>query len=324
MRRRIRWSATVLALLLVATFAGPGWGSEVKKLAIGSGNTTGVYYAAAAALAKVVNRDSDATGLRLVNQASQGSEQNINDVLEGKVAFGLAQADMLDKAVQGQGPWQGRPQTALRTVLALHTESLTVVAAEDAKISSLADLKGKRVNIGAPGSADNENARKLLELVGVKPEEVELRETPAALASDLLQADEIDAYFYTVGHPNLSVREATSGKRKAHLVPLPQELIRQFTATRSYLQAVSIPVELYPGVENRQPVPTVGEKAILFARADLDEAAVRQMVKAVLENLDLFRRQHMALAALAAPEMAKAPMQHPGAQAALREAGLLK
>jgi hypothetical protein len=319
---------TILALLLAATFASPvtGWAGEVKKLAIGSGNTAGVYYAASAALAKVVNRNSPDTGLHLINQTSQGSEQNIDDVLQGKVAFGLAQADMLFKATNGLGPWEGRPQADLRGVLALHSEALTLVAAEDAEIAGLAELKGKRVNIGAPGSSDNENARRLLELVGVGPEEVQLREEPAALASDLLQAGEIDAYFFTVGHPNLSVREASSGKRKARLVALPPELIAHFTAAKPFLLTVSIPVDQYPGLESRVPVPSVGVKAVLFTRADLDEATVRLLVRTVIENLDLFRRQHLAISALTAPEMAAVSVLslHPGAQGYLREAGLLQ
>jgi TRAP transporter TAXI family solute receptor len=315
-------------LLLAASLAGPvtGWAGETKKLTIGSGNTTGVYYAAAAALAKVVNRTSGESGLRLVNQASQGSEQNINDVLAGKVAFGLAQADMLDKATLGRGPWQGHPQAALRSVLALHSEALTLVAAEDAGIAGLADLKGKRVNIGAAGSSDNENARLLLEMAGIKLEEVQLREEPAALASDMLQDDEIDAYFYTVGHPNLSVREATSGRRKARLLPLPPEMIEAFTAARPYLLAVSIPIDQYPGLGNSAPVPSVGVKAVLFARYDLDETSVRLLVRTVLENLDLFRRQHPALSGLTASAMTEVSvlLRHPGAEGYFREAGLLR
>jgi hypothetical protein len=293
---------------------------------IGSGNTSGVYYAASAALAKVFNRSSAESGLRLVNQASQGSEQNINDVLAGKVAFGLAQADMLFKAMNGLGPWHGRPQENLRGVLALHGEALTLVAAEDAGIAGLVDLKGKRVNIGAPGSSDNENARRLLEQVGLQLEEVQLREEQAALASDLLQDDEIDAYFYTVGHPNLSVREATSGRRKTRLLPLPPELIAQFAAARPFLLAVFIPVDQYPGLESREPVTSIGVKAVLFARYDFDETAVRLLVRTVLENLDLFRRQHPALSGLTAQGMAQVPVLplHPGAEEYFREAGLLR
>lgn len=326
MRRRIRWGATFLALLLAATFACPATilAAEPQKLVIGSGNIAGVYYAASAALAKIFNR-GDESGLLLVNQASQGSQQNIDDVLAGKVAYGLAQADMLDKATQGRGPWQGHPQGGLRSVLALHMEALTLVAASDAKIAGIADLKGKRINIGAPGSADNENARLLLELAGVKPGEAKLREERSSYASDLLQDDKIDAYFFTVGHPNLSVREATSGKRKAHLVGLPPEMIGRLAATRPYLQPVMIPVDQYPGLASREPVPSIGEKAILFTRYDLDDTAVRLLVRAVLENLDLLRRQYPVFSTLAAPEMAQVPvlLPHPGALAALREAGLL-
>jgi len=328
MKRRIRWSAILLTLLLAAIIAGPGHGraAEPRQLTIGSGNTTGVYYAASAALAKIVDRNSAETGLYLLNQASQGSAQNIDDVVEGKVAFGLAQADMLFKAMTGGGPWDGHPLIELRGVFALHSEALTLVAAVDAEISGIADLQGKRVNIGAPGSGDNENARRVLELAGVRPEAVQLSEAQAAIASDLLQDGEIDAYFYTVGHPNLSVREASSGNRKVRLIPLPEEMIQQFAAARPYLHAVSIPVDDYPGLEDRRPVPTVGEKAVLFTRADMDEATVQVVVRTVLDNLDLFRRQHPALEDLTAQGMAAVPVLplHPGAQEAFRRAGVLR
>jgi TRAP transporter TAXI family solute receptor len=327
MGRRIFLSRTILTLLLAVTFARPvpGWAGEMKQLAIGSGSTVGIYYAAAAALAKVVNRHSQDTGLLLINQTSLGSEKNIDDVLQGKVAFGLAQADMLFKAANGHGPWEGRPQTNLRGIFALHSEALTLVAASESGIAGLADFKGKRVNTGAPGSSDNDNAQRLLALVGVTKEEVQLREEQTTVAADLLQAGEIDAYIFTVGHPNLSVLEASSGPRKVQLVPLPPELTEALTAKWNFLLPVTIPVEYYPGLERREPVPTVGVKAVLFARADLDQGTVHQVVKTILEDLDRFRRQHLAISRLTVPEMAAVPVLplHPGVQAYLREAQLL-
>lgn len=327
MGRLFKISSFLVTIWFVVVIAktNHGWAGEAKTWVIGTGNPTGVYHATGEALAKLINRYSDETGLRLDNQVSQGSEQNINDVLTGKITLGLAQADMLFKVQKGLGKWKGQPQGNLCGIFSLYTEALTLVAASDAGIVKVADLAGKRVNIGAPGSSDNENARILLEISGLPPENLQLREEPSGLASKLLQNNEIDAYFYTVGHPNLSVREASEGLRKVQLVPLSPALVARLAAARPYLLPVTIPVDQYPKLENTYPVLSIGVKAVLFSRSDLNKDGVNHLVQTVLEHLQRFRWQHPALVGLKAKDLAEESIlpMHPGAVEAFRKAGVL-
>lgn len=295
------------------------------SLFISSGNTTGASYAVSSAIAKIFNRKSADYGIRLSSVSTQGSVADVDSVLEGKTAFGIAQIVMLQHAEQGLGPWEGKARMKeLRAVLGLHVETVTIVAAADRKIEQISDLKGKRVNIGAPGSIDYEYCASLLELSGINPADVTLSAHSVALASEFLQKDDIDAYIYTVGHPNLSVLEASTGKRKVMLVPLDKSLIDKITTRNPFLFPAVVPTNFYPGLERQGVAQTIGVRAVLFTRADMAEETVYRLVREVMTNFDLFRRQHPALEGLTPRESASITgiSLHPGAARYFREAGL--
>ncbi|RQW76756.1 MAG: TAXI family TRAP transporter solute-binding subunit [Geobacter sp.] len=309
-------STVLLAPAILPAFPQP-------SLSITSGNTTGSYYAASSAIAKIFNRKSADYEIRIETVASEGSVVNVDSVVEGKAAFGIGESIILQQAAKGMGPWEGKARTGLRAVLGLHVEAVTVVAAADREIRHVGDLKGKRVNIGAPGSSSYEYGANLLELSGVNPADVTLSGHPAALASELLQKGEIDAYIYTVGHPNLSVLEASTGKRKVLLVPLDKQLIEQVTTRNPLLLPAVIPTSFYPNLERQGVVPTIGVRAVLFTRADVTEETVYRLVREVIGNFDLFRRQHPVLQDLTPREAADGGVipLHPGATRYFREAG---
>jgi len=317
--RKTGLTITMLALLVGYVSA------EDEKITIGAGNTVGLYYASGSAVAKLFNLKRQEYGQWVVTRASNGSVENINHVLEGTVDFGMAQATVLDKAVRGIGPWEGVPHKNLQAVLTLYTEKLTIVAAEDAEIYTLADLKGKRVSIGAPGSSDASYVRDLLLLDGIRSSELTLLEKSASRDADLLEEGKIDAYFFTVGHPAFSVREASSGKRRLRLVPLSEPLIEHCILENPLLKSVLIQTDYYPGLANDEPVRTLGDSAVLFTQQDMPEETVYRMVKEVMSNLDLFRRQQPVLKNLKAGEMGvvSAIPLHPGAKRYFMEAGLL-
>jgi TRAP transporter TAXI family solute receptor len=294
------------------------------SLVISTGNSTGTYYAVSNAIAKVFNRTCADYGVRISSLASQGSVANIDNVRNGKAAFGISESLMLQFEEKGLGPWKDKPDTHLRAVLGLHVEAMTIVAAVDRDIRRVGDLKGKRVNIGAPGSSDYEYGEIFLERAGVNPADVILSTSPAALASELLQKNDIDAFMYTVGHPNLSVLEASSGRRKVLLVPLDDALIARLTGAYPLLIPIRIPTDYYPGLESRGPVPGIGVRAVLFTRDDTPEETVYRLVREVMTNLDLLRRQHPVLQGLTPRDAAdvKAIPLHPGAERYFREAGL--
>jgi len=300
---------------------------DEPMMSIGTGNITGVYHAAGSAVAKMHNRKLKEYNLRLLAEASEGSVANIQNVAEGAVAFGIAQANSLYLAKHGEGFWQGTPQNQLRSVLGLYTEAFTIIAAVDAGINSLEDLRGKTVNIGELGSTDNYQSKYILEFAGLDSEnDLTLNEKPAYEASELMQQGEIDAYFYTVGHPNLSIEEASHGKRKIMIVAPGDDFVDSIVGQREDLVERIIQIDYYTDkIANTEPVRTVGVKAILFCEADADEEVVYHLVKEVFENFDLFKQQHPAFADLTPEKLSTnliVPL-HPGAKRYFKEAGIL-
>ena len=311
---------TASALLASAAIA------EDKMITIGAGNTVGIYYAASSAVAKLYNTKRGDYQKWIVTVASEGSKENINNVLNGQHDFGLAQANSLYKATHGIAPWEGETHNNLRAVLSLYTEELTIVAAQDAKIYKLSDLKGKRINIGAPGSSSQENGRRLITNAGLSLDDVTILEEPQSQSSDLLANRKIDAYFFIVGHPSMAVIDASAAKRSVRLIPLEQSIIDRAIAEYPEIDASSIPIDYYPKIDNTDPVPTIGVPAVLFTHTEMSEETVYQVVKEVMTNLDLFRRQHPILADLTAAEMldVSAIPLHPGAIRYFKETGQLK
>jgi TRAP transporter TAXI family solute receptor len=323
--------ARLFLLLFLATFTSsifpaPLIAFDEPMKSIKTGDVTGVYYAAGSAVAKMHNRKLKEYNLRLIAEASEGSISNIDDVENGLAAFGIAQANALYFAKHGEEYWQGAPLKNLRSVLGLYTEAFTVIAAVDAGINSLADLKGKTLDIGELGSTDNLQARSILNHFGLDPEkDLIVVENPAYEAAELLQQGKIDAYFYTVGHPNLAIKEASHGDRKIMLVTPEQEFVDAFLGQKEYIVERIIRIDYYTEIANKEPVRTLGLKAILFCNADTDEDVVYHMVKEVYENFDLFKKQHPAFANLTAEKLTTGlivPL-HPGAERYFKEAGLL-
>ena len=293
---------------------------------IKTGDITGVYYAAGSAVAKMHNRKINEYNLRLIAEASEGSISNVDDVAHGMADFGVAQSNALYFAQHGEEYWQEAPLKNLRSVLGLYTEAFTLIAAVDANINSLADLKGKTLNIGELGAMDNLQARSILNHFGLDPDkDLTVIEKPTYEASELLQKGDIDAYFYTVGHPNLSIKEAAHGNRKIMLVTPEQEFVDAFLGSKEYLVERVIRVDYYKEIANKEPVRTLGLKAILFCNAETGEDVVYHMVKEVFENFELFKKQHPAFANLTPEKLSSnlvVPL-HPGAERYFKEVGLL-
>lgn len=327
MKAVLTWvlGCTVFALSLVYAVPATSLASE-PMTTIGTGGINGVYYSTGGAIAKMFNKKRQEFGGWMANQATKGSIENIKMVLDGEVDFGIAQGNFLFDAENGEGFYAGQSKGDLRAVLGLYVEDLTIVAAVDAGINTAADLKGKRVNIGVPGSSTALTSQFLLKELGIKPEEVTFLHYPDYEASERLQSDDIDAYLFIVGHPNMSIIEATKGKRKVHIVPLDQALINEVAARKAYFFATEIDPEYYDRLADKTLIPTVGVKAILFTRADMDEKIVHQVVKQVMDNFDLFRQQHPTLADLTRSDLYQnnvIPL-HPGAERHFRGTGLIQ
>ncbi|MBA7517170.1 hypothetical protein ES705_09223 [subsurface metagenome] len=324
----------MLALLVIATVSFAGGQKEAAGEAgpqkvfatIGTGGVTGVYYPAGGAISRIVNRKYDEYKVKVTVESTGGSVFNINAIMAGDLEFGIVQSDRQSQAWLGEAEWKDKgKQEDLRAVFALHPESVTLMAADDAGIKTIADLRGKRVNIGNPGSGNRGNAIDALTNAGINWEtDIKAEQLKAVEAAKMLQDGRIDAYFYTVGHPSGSFKEATAGRRKVHFVPI--ENVDNLLNKYSYYAKSYIPISHYPNATNTADVPTYGVKATLCTSIKVPENVVYAVTKEVFENLDDFRALHPAFAILSKENMLEgltAPM-HPGAEKYFKEVGLIK
>ena len=241
--------------------------AKTTFVTIGTGGITGVYYPTGGAIAKIVNAKKDKYDIRATVESTGASVFNINAIMAGDLEFGIAQADRQYQAYNGLSEWEGKPQKDLRAVFALAPEAVTFVAAEDSGIKSLKDAKGKVVNIGNPGSGNRQNAIDVFEAAGINIEkDLKAESIKAADAPRMLQDGRIDGFFYTVGHPNGNIKEATAGKRKTRIVSITdiEPLVKKFP----YYSLTNIDMAQYPEATNaNEKVTTVGMLATFVTSA---------------------------------------------------------
>jgi TRAP transporter TAXI family solute receptor len=293
---------------------------------IGTGGVTGTYYPTGGAIAKIINKKRRVYGIRCTVESTSGSVFNVNGIRGGDLEFGIVQSDRQYQAWRGLAEWKEMgPQRDLRAVFSIHSEAVTIVAAIDAGILKIDDLRHKRVNIGSPGSGQRQNAIDALQNAGINYQrEIRSEWYPSRLMPRLLQDGRIDAFFYTAGHPNGLIKEATSGWRKVRFISITniKNLLRRYP----YYAKTKIPIRFYPGVKNVADVDTFGVKATLVTSAKVPDFIVYAITKEVFENLDSFKKLHPAYGSLTKKSMLKglsAPF-HRGALRYFKEAGLIK
>ena len=314
-------AAALAAILLTHA---PASLADQRFVTIGTGGVTGVYYAVGGAVCRLVNKDRAKTGIRCSVESTGGSAYNANAIKAGELDFGMAQSDVQYQAYKGAGSFK-EPFTDERAVFSVHPEPFTLVARKEANIKGFADLKGKRVNVGNPGSGTRTAMEELL-----KAEKMTTADF--ALASEL-KADEhgpalcdnkIDAFFYGVGHPSANIQDPTT-TCGAKLVPITGPAIDELVKKNAYYANATIPGGLYAG--NPQPTQTYGVLATMITSAKVPADVVYTITKAVFENFDEFKKLHPAFAHLDPKHMIadglSAPL-HEGAARYYREKGWIR
>ncbi len=294
---------------------------------IGTGGVTGIYYPTGGAISKMVNRKSDEYRIKATVESTSGSVFNINAVLNGDLEFGIVQSDRQYQAYNGLAEWsKSGKQTDLRAVFSVHPESITLIASENSDIREIKDLKGKRVNLGNPGSGQLQNSKDVLKAVGFTEDDLSTEYVKAVEAPGLLQDERLDAFFYTVGHPNGNIKEATSGRVKVFIVPIKGQDIDKMLKKYPYYAKSVIPRSFYPRALNTEDIETIGVKATLVTSKNVNKDIVYAVTKEVFENLEDFKSIHPAYQVLTKENMLKglsAPI-HKGALRYYKEAGLDK
>ena len=321
---RISFQSAGLALAAVLLLPAPAAFAQQKFITIGTGGVTGVYYAVGGAICRLVNKDRAKTNVRCSVESTGGSSYNVNTIKAGELDLGMAQSDVQSQAYQGVGAFK-QPISELRSVFSVHPEPFTLVARKEAGVKGFADFKGKRLNIGNPGSGTQAAMMDLLAAMNMKTSDF-------ALASEL-KADEhgaalcdnkIDGFFYGVGHPSANIQDPTTACG-AQLVPIIGPAVDALVKKHSYFAHATIPGGLYSN--NPQPTKTYGVLATMVTSTRVPADMVYLVTKAVFDNFDEFKKLHPAFAHLDPKNMVAdgltAPL-HEGAARYYRDKGWIK
>lgn len=316
----------IMVWVLLLSSSGCDRKEKTTFVTIGTGSITGVYYPTGGAIGRMVNAKLDKYKVRVTVESTAGSVYNINAVLRGDLELGVVQSDRQYQAVNGLFEWEGEGrQSDLRAVFSIHPESITLVAAQNSGIDSVSDLRGKRVNLGNQGSGQLQNSKDVIAAFGINEDEIEAQYAKAAEAPGLLQNGQIDAFFYTVGHPSVNIKEATSGKINVIILPIDGPEVDAMVVKFPYYALSLIPQKEYPEALNSDDIPSVGVKATLVTSKKLPQDVVYAITKEVFENFEAFKALHPAYQVLTVESMLSglsAPI-HQGALKYYREAGLI-
>ena len=314
-------SLAAAALMALTSLAAPAVAQQ-KFVTIGTGGVTGVYYAVGGAVCRLMNKSRAETGLRCSVESTGGSVFNVNAIKSGELDFGLAQSDIQFGAAKGEGQFKGKADPDLRAVFSVHPEPFTVLARKDAGVTTFADFKGKRFNIGNPGSGTLSSMEELLKQLGWTKADFSLAaELKADEQGTALCDNKIDGFFYGVGHPSAAIQDPTIACG-AKLISLTGPAVDALIKDHPYYAKATIPGGMY--ANNPNPTETYGVLATVVTSAKVADTTVYALVKAVFDNFDEFKKLHPAFAHLEPKDMIKnglsAPL-HPGAIKFYKEKG---
>ena len=299
--------------------------AATQYVTIGTGGVTGVYYPTGGAICRLVNQTRKQHGIRCSVESTGGSIYNLNTIRAGELDMGVAQSDWQYHAYYGTSKFEEQgPNKELRAVFSIHPEPFTVVARTDSGIKNFQDLKGKRVNIGNPGSGQRGTMEVAMAAMGWTNDDFKLAsELKSAEQSQALCDNKVDAIVFAVGHPNGSISEATTSCDSV-MVNVTGPAFDKLIADNSYYRTATIPGGMYRGTAT--DTTTFGVGATFVSSTKVPDEVIYQVVKAVFDNFDDFKNLHPAFANLKPEEMIKdglsAPL-HNGAIKYYKEAGMM-
>ncbi|PHR74427.1 MAG: C4-dicarboxylate ABC transporter substrate-binding protein [Arcobacter sp.] len=313
----------IASAALVAALSIPAFSAEF--VTIGTGGVTGVYYPTGGSICRLVNKNKKEHGVRCTVESTGGSVYNINTIRAGELDMGVAQSDWQYHSYNGTSKFKNAgPFKKLRAIFSVHPEPFIVVARKDSGIKVFDDLKGKRVNIGNPGSGQRGTMEVVMEGKGWTKSTFKLAsELKSAEHSKALCDNKIDVFIHTAGNPSGNIKEAATTCDTV-LIPVTGDVIDKLVSNNAYYSTATIPGGMYRG--SPSDTQTFGVAATFVTSSDISESVIYTVVKAVFENFESFKKLHPAFAHLEKEKMIKdglsAPL-HRGAIKYYKEAGLL-
>lgn len=270
-----KFLALALAAVLILTFTACGGGSA--KMTMGTGSATGTYYGFGNVLGQYMK---DHAGVTVTVVSTDGSKANIQGIDSGDYQLGTVQSDVMSYAWEGTRSFEGDKLDSFRVIGGLYAEAVQLVTM-DPEIKSVADLKGKSVSIGAPGSGVYFNAIDVLNAAGLSESDISAQYQSFSDSTDALKDGKIDAAFIVAGAPTPAITELCT-TNSAYLVPIDGDVAAALMAQCPFYTVYSIPAGTYPGQD--ADVQTVTVKATLIVSASADEEQVYNLTKAIFDH----------------------------------------
>ncbi len=306
-----------MGTILAGALAVSGAAQAETFITIGTGGQTGVYYQVGGSICRLVNRGSAEHDIKCTHTTG-GSVANINGIRAGDLDMGVAQSDWQYHAYNGTAPdtFPDGKFEELRAVFSVHPEPFTVVARADSGIQTFDDLKGKRVNMGDPGSGARATFEVVMEKMGWSASDFSLAaELKSAEQAAALCDNKIDAIVFTVGHPAGTIKEATTSC-ESRLIDVDNEAIRKLVDDNAFYAMATIPAGMYAGTD--KDTTTFGVGATFVSSTKTSPDVIYEVTKAVFENFDRFKRMHPAFENLKEEDMIKNNLSAPLHEGAVR------
>lgn len=273
-----RTLSVILILVLALSLAACGTGSA-SKMTMGTGGTAGTYYAFGGVLGQYIKNNA---GIDVTVVSTDGSKANIESIASGDYQLGTVQSDVMAYAWAGTRSFEGKKVDSFRVVGGLYAEAVQLITM-DSSIKSVADLAGKSVSIGAPGSGVYFNAIDVLSAAGLTEADIKPQYQSFADSTDALKDGKIDAAFIVAGAPTAAITELCT-TNSAFLVPIDGDIAAKLIESSPFYTAYTIPAGTYAG--QTADVTTVTVKATLIVAASASEDAVYKLTKAIFDNAD--------------------------------------
>ena len=290
------------------------------NLVLATGGTAGTYYPFGGAMAKIWN--SKIKDMNVTAQTSGASGENVRLINKKEVELALVQSDTLDFAFNAKEAFK-EPLKGMSAIAVLYPEVVHVVVAADSPIKSFADLKGKKIGVGAPGSGTEANFRQLLDAYGMKKEDVNGQYLSFSESAEAFKDKHIDAFIVTGGVPTSAIMDVAT-QNAIRILPISADILGKLTKKYPFLAGVKIPANSYKG--QTAEVPTVAVNAVLIAGSQLKDDMVYNLTKALFENQAELASAHAKGKELNIQHAVKGVSIafHPGAVKYYKEKGLMK
>lgn len=275
------------ALIAGCGSEGGSAGGGKQFLNIATGGTAGTYYPLGGALAELLNqniKDMNASA-----QSTGASVANVNMLKDGSVDLAFIQNDIAYYAANGTEMFKDNKMEGLRGIAALYPETVQFVTTQDKGIKSIADLKGKKVAVGASGSGAEANARQILGAYGITYDDIDVQYLSFGEAADALKDGNVDVGVVVAGFPTAAIQDLAANKSAA-LVTIDEEHANQLIQKYPYFTKITVPKGTYPGQE--EDVNTVAVKCVVVTTDKLSDDLGEQIVKAIYEHLDRMKAAH--------------------------------